>query len=85
MIGGTNLGNKMSRITPPPSQKMQDINSYIYDVKINHSILIKVDGEKPLLLLMKNNNMIEVADKDKKEMVSLSTHSPPTYGYLYPE
>lgn len=48
----------MSRITPPPSQKIQDINSYIYDVKINHSILIKIDGEKPFLVLMKNNNTI---------------------------
>ena len=75
----------MSRNIPPPSQKMQDVNSYIFDVTINHSLLIKVDGDKPFLLLLKNNSMIEVADKDKKDSASLATQSPPTYGYLYPQ
>ena len=84
LIGGTQLGNKMTRITPPPSQKMQDVNSYIFDVKVNHSLLIKVDGEKPFLLLMKNNSMIETADS-KKETASFTAGSPATYGYLYPQ
>ncbi len=43
LIGGTQLNNNLSRITPPPSQKIQDMNSYIYDVKINHSLLLKLD------------------------------------------
>ena len=75
----------MSRNIPPPSQKMQDVNSYIFDVTINHSLLIKVDGDRPFLLLLKNNGMVEVADKDKKESGSLNMQSPPTYGYLYPQ
>ena len=75
----------MSRNIPPPSQKMQDVNSYIFDVTINHSLLIKVDGDKPFLLLLKNNGMVEVADKDKKDSASLGMQSPPTYGYLYPQ
>jgi len=52
------LGNKMSRNIPPPAQKMQDVNSYIFDVNINHSLLIKVDGDRPFLLLLKNNSVI---------------------------
>lgn len=61
LIGGAQLSNKQTRITPSPGQNMQDVNSLIYDVKINHSILIKNDTEKPFVLLLKNNNMIEIA------------------------
>jgi len=52
------------------------------DVKINHSLLIKNDTEKPFILLLKNNNQIESVDK--KDAAVLATESPPTYGYLYP-
>jgi hypothetical protein len=58
LIGGVQLSNKQSRITPSPAQKIQDTNSQIYDVKINHSLLFKIDTEKPFLLLLKNNNQI---------------------------
>jgi hypothetical protein len=82
LIGGAQLSNKQSRITPSPAQKIQDVSSQILDVKINHSLLIKNDGEKPFLLLLKNNNQIEVSDK--KDPTFLKTDSPPTYSYLYP-
>ncbi len=52
------LGNKQSRLTVSPAQKIQDVNSFIFDVKINHSLLIKTDTDKPFLLLLKNNNQI---------------------------
>jgi hypothetical protein len=58
LIGGVQLSNKQTRITQTPLQKIQDIKSEIYDVKINHSILFKIDADKPLLLLLKNNNQI---------------------------
>ena len=83
LVGGTQLTNKASRITQSPQQKIQDTNSFIYDIKINHSLLIKIDTEKPFLLLLKNNSQLEVADK--KDPAGLATASPPTYGYLYPQ
>ena len=58
LIGGAQLSNKLTRITPSASQKIQDISSQMYDVKINHSLLIKIDAEKPFILLMKNNNQL---------------------------
>jgi hypothetical protein len=58
------------------------VSSQILDVKINHSLLIKNDGEKPFLLLLKNNNHIEISDK--KDPTFITTDSPPTYAYLYP-
>jgi hypothetical protein len=82
LIGGVQLSNKQSRITPSPTQKIQDINSQILDVKINHSLLVKLEAEKPFLLLLKNNSQIETAHK--KDAALLTTDSPPTYGYLYP-
>jgi len=82
LIGGVQLSNKQSRITASPAQKIQDVSSQILDVKINHSLLIKNDGEKPFLLLLKNNNQIEISDK--KDGTVLKTDSPPTYSYLYP-
>jgi hypothetical protein len=82
LIGGVQLSNKQTRITPPQAQKIQDISSQIYDVKINHSLLFKIDAEKPFVLLLKNNNQIETFDK--KDGAIFTTESPPTYGYLYP-
>jgi len=82
LMGGVTLSNKQSRITPPASQNIQDINSQIFDVKINYSLLIKIEAEKPFILLLKNNNQIETADK--KDANVFATESPPTYGYLYP-
>lgn len=58
LIGGSQLSNQQSRSTVPPSQAIQDINSQIYDVKINYSILIKIDTEKPFLVLLKNNSQL---------------------------
>jgi len=63
LIGGSQLTNKLTRITSSPPQSIQDTNSQIYDVKINHSVLIKLDTEKPFLLLLKQNNQIEIYDK----------------------
>jgi hypothetical protein len=82
LMGGVTLSNKQSRITPPAAQKIQDINSQIFDVKINYSLLIKIEAEKPFVLLLKNNNQIETADK--KDGNVFATESPPTYGYIYP-
>lgn len=42
LIGGGQLNNKFSRITPPPLQQIQDIDCLIFDVKINHSLLLKI-------------------------------------------
>jgi hypothetical protein len=82
LIGGVQLSNKQTRITPPPPQKIQDVKSEIYDVKINHSILFKIDADKPLLLLLKNNSQIE--SFNKKDGLSYTTETPPTCGYIYP-
>ena len=83
IIGGTQLTNQQSRITAPPSQTIQDTHSQMYDIKINHSLLIKTDIEKPFLLLLKNNNQLEIFDGKENKKV-LATDSPPTYGYIYP-
>lgn len=82
LIGGVQLSNKQSRISPSPAREIQDTNSQIYDVKINHSILFKLDIEKPFLLLLKHNNQIECYDK--KDAAVFTTESPPTFGYIYP-
>ena len=80
LIGGAQLSNKTSRITPPNAQAIQDVSSQVYDVGINGSLLFKEDGEKPLLLLLKGNNTIEPYEKK----FSLSTDSPPTCACHYP-
>jgi hypothetical protein len=84
LIGGVQLSNKKSRITASPVQKTEDVNSQIVDVNINHSLLLKIDTEKPFLLLLKNNNQIETFEKKEAEAVMM-TESPPTFAYLYPQ
>jgi hypothetical protein len=40
-MGGSQLANKMSRNTTNPSPKTEDINSFMFESKINDSILVK--------------------------------------------
>lgn len=44
--------------------------------------MFKIDADKPLLLLLKNNNQIE--SFNKKDGISYKTETPPTCGYIYP-
>lgn len=84
LIGGVQLQNKKSRLTPTPGQKSQDIQNVVFDTKINHSLMINIIGEKPFLLLLKSSNVVEVFEKKEAE-ASLQTSSPPMYAYRYPQ
>ena len=80
LIGGAQLSNKLSRITPPSAQAIQDVSSQVYDVTVNGSLLFKLDAERPLLLLLKASNSLELYEKK----LNLSTSSPPTCACHYP-
>jgi hypothetical protein len=56
LMGGSQLGNKMSRKVSNPSAKTEDVSSFMFESKINDSILVEEEFSKHYLILLKNNN-----------------------------
>jgi hypothetical protein len=83
-MGGSQLANKMSRNIINPSPKTEDISSFMFESKINDSILAKDELSKYFLIILKNSNEIIIFE-DKKQLSSLKTLTPPLTIIKYPK